>query len=110
MNKTYSCKVEVDEKGEYFITIPEDILSSLGINSNTLLSLVCNDDGSLILKKKTDWTLDQLQEGDMFEMVVEDVAKNNTLHYILDKGKTFVLAPIMEDVQELYKKINLIGS
>ena len=103
MPKSYECKLEVDDNGEYLVTLPEEILCQLGINKYSVLSMV-GVDGEIQIRKKTDWTVDQLQEGDTLDMVVEDIERNGTVHYILDKGKMFVMTPYNQEMFDMLEK------
>lgn len=106
MSDNYECKLEVDENGEYLVTLPEPILCKLGINKYSVLSVVFVE-GEIQIRQKTDWTIDQLQEGDTLDMVLEDIQHNGTIHHILDKGKTFLMTPYSEELTEAlenYKK------
>ena len=96
--------VDYDENGDALIPIPNEMLESLGWNEYTVLSLlVSKERNDIVLKQKTDWTVDQLQEDDNFELAMNDVTHNGTVHFILDGGKKFVLAPYNDEMKELRK-------
>jgi bifunctional DNA-binding transcriptional regulator/antitoxin component of YhaV-PrlF toxin-antitoxin module len=93
--------VQQDDNGDSFITLPPEVLKELGWNEKTMLSVVLNDDGTIVMRKKTDWTVDQLQNGNTLEWVIEDVEKNQTIHHILQDGKVTLITPYSDELEKL---------
>lgn len=95
-----SYTIQQDENG-YFIQIPQESLDELGWNQYTLLS-VFYEEKMIILKQKTEWTVEELQEDDNLENVIEDIVHNGTIHYILVDDRKYVLAPYSEELCRIY--------
>ena len=93
--------VEYDEDGNAIIPLPKDMIDQLWWNEKTILTVHVDERGVITLRRKTDWTVDQLQDGDNLDMVIDDIAQNGSVHCILDKGKTFVMAPYSDDLEKL---------
>ena len=97
-------EIQMNEDGSATVPMDDEILKELGWNEHTILSTTVVD-GELIVRAKTDWTVDQLQEGTNLERVLEDIEHNKTVHYILDKGKSYVMAPFSTELTELLEKV-----
>lgn len=97
-------KLEMNKDGSATVPMSDETLKELGWNDHTILSATVVD-GILTVRSKTDWTVDQLQEGENLERVLEDIEHNKTVHYILDKGKIFVMSPFSNELTELLEKV-----
>lgn len=98
------------EKGGV-ITIPADMIKSLGWTENTFVEMYLDGD-KVIIKEKTDWTVADLQEN--IETIIERISENRRCHHILVDGNTFVLAPygdedIIRQLQTLKNQVKKIG-
>lgn len=51
MSKRYVLPVEVDEHGECFLTLPDEMLDEMGWDEGTLLDWSEDEYGTVILKK-----------------------------------------------------------
>ena len=97
-------RITKNENGEDVVPMPDDIMKELGWNEFTILSASVIE-GTISIRAKTDWTVDQLQDGNNLENILDDVEHNNTIHHILDNGKMFVMAPYSRELQDLLEKI-----
>jgi len=90
---TYKTEIKEDENGQYII-LDQELLDQLNWNEHTILSIDCTDNGNIVLKKKTNWKVNELGENDNLDKVMEDIKFNNTTHTIIDEtGKEFKLIP-----------------
>ncbi len=81
--------------GEQYIQIPDEILNELGWNEYTILDIDIVD-GNIYLSRKNSWSVEELEQGDTFEKVMDDVIHNHEIHYIEHDGKSFVIRPYDE--------------
>ena len=86
-----------ETNGESVLQIPKSILESLCLNEHSVVSLEIKD-GALIITKKIEWTVEELQSADNFDLVMEDVVHNKQVHHITHDGKRYVLAPYSEEL------------
>lgn len=98
-------EVKEDSNGDAFIEIPPEMMEALGWNEKTILCMRLNH-GCIELTKKTHWTPEELQEGDTLENVVDDVSANNTVHYIIDGDRQFMIRPIDEVTKAMWEEEN----
>jgi len=58
MNKTYTVPVQTADDGEFFIDLPQEVVSALELQLGDTLKWVDNKDGSYMLSRsKTEWVL-----------------------------------------------------
>lgn len=98
------------EKGG-IITLPPDMVKSLGWTENTFVDIFMDGD-KVVIKEKTDWTITDLQ--DNIETIIDRISENRKVHHILVDGNTFVLAPygdedIIGQLYELKNQVKKIG-
>jgi len=87
----YKTIIQEDANGQFIVLDPL-LLEDLGWNEHTILSINLLDNGKIELKKKLEWTIEDMQ--DNIEMVLEDIEHNETVHTITDKdGKQFKMIP-----------------
>lgn len=51
MANSYTAKVQVDDNGEYFIVIPEEITAELDMLEGCVVEWFANNDGSFTIQK-----------------------------------------------------------
>ena len=83
--------------GESVLQIPQSVLESLCLNEHSIVSLEIKD-ATLIITKKIEWTVEELQSADNFDLVMEDIVHNKQVHHITHDGQRYVLAPYSEDL------------
>lgn len=91
-----SFQTTVDENG--VIQIPEEFINHLGWTENTSL-LFLMDGENIIVKEKTDWTVDDFQEN--IEVIIERINETGKSHHLLHEGKVFVIAPHNDNIQKM---------
>lgn len=65
MSKVYESTVEYNEDfAEYYVTIPEEIIDSLGWEDGDVLEWVVNKDGTVLLTKSDEYFGDSENEED----------------------------------------------
>jgi len=47
----YTCKVEIDELGEYYIVLPDELLKEIGWNIDDMIEWIIEGD-SIVLSRK----------------------------------------------------------
>lgn len=93
----------VEEDG--LVKIPDELIKELGWTENTFL--ICMMDGAnIILKEKTDWTVDDFQEN--MEIIIERINETGKPHHLLYDGKVFVIAPYNDQIKNLMAEIKNI--
>lgn len=80
------------------IEIPQNFIDELEWDENTHLMLLL-DGNKIILKEKTDWTLDDLQNN--LETILERINTTRKPHHLLYEGKTFIIAPYSKELEEI---------
>lgn len=86
----------VQEDG--IVQLPQEFINELGWDENTHLMFL-RDGDNIILKEKTDWTIDDLQEN--FEIILERISATGKPHHVLHEGRTFVIVPYSEELAEM---------
>lgn len=95
----YQVEIQEDESGEQFIQIPQEIIEEMGWNEFTILNMELVN-GNIHMTQRTNWTAEELQEGDTLDNVMDDVVNNGTTHFIEHEGRTFMLRPYNEETDE----------
>jgi len=99
MTDQHECTIESDANGE-FVKLQYELIQQLGWNQYTVLDMKLSGN-NIQLTKKTEWTVAELQEGDTFDKVMDDVVHNQQVHFIIHEDKKYVLRPITENDKEL---------
>lgn len=110
MSTKHYSEINENENGESVLKIPKILLEKLGWNEYTLLTIDINEDSNIVLSKKNEWTVEELQnDPDLVEDVINDTFKNKTVHYVSDKNNNkFVITPVDElnELEQLKEKLN----
>lgn len=88
----FSTKIEQNDEGEQIIELPYDIIDKLGWNEHVVLKMEIVD-GSIKLTRKTEWTVEELSDNDVFDSVITDVVENRQTHFIFHDGHKYALLP-----------------
>ena len=80
------------------IIIPDKLAEELKWKPyKTILDITIEGD-SIKVQRKTEWTIEEIQKKNFFELVIEDVTTTGTPHYIVHDGHRYVIAPYSEEL------------
>ena len=93
--------VEENDDGSITVQIPDKFINHLQWDENTKL-IVLQDDNNLIVKEKTDWTIEDAQEN--IEYIINRVNQTNKPHHICHNGKVIMVIPYNEEILNLFNE------
>ena len=96
--------IEKDSNGDPIVIIPPKIMEEMGWNQFTILETHFDEEElNIKVSQKTEWTVEEIETEDNFDMILQDVSANKTIHCIVHEDNKYVIAPYGEtmDYQDL---------
>ena len=89
-------KVEKNEKGDTYITLPDEIIEKLDLKEGDDVHFKLREDDSIEITFYRPVTVKDLEIGDHFDMVIEDVEKGKRFTIYQDDKCVAMMIPYKE--------------